>query len=124
MLGRILYIEDDHINMSLIEKMLKLMDYELIMAFDGLTGLQAAQREQPDLILMDINLPDISGIEATRRLKANPNLAHIPVVALTADTDNYRACREAGCDGYLNKPVSRTSLLKTIHQFTRESIAL
>lgn len=124
MQARILYIEDDLNNMSLVERMMKLMDYELIMAYDGISGVMKAQHERPDLILMDINLPDISGLEATRRIKSMSELQGIPIVALTADTENYHACRDAGCDGYMNKPVNRTSLLKTIQQFTRDSIAI
>jgi two-component system cell cycle response regulator DivK len=122
MQGRILYVEDDMNNMQLIQRMVKLMDFELLMAFDGLSGVSLAQHTHPDLILMDINLPDISGLEATRRIKALRELAHIPIVALTADTENYQQCRDAGCDAYLNKPVHRASLLKVITDFTGASI--
>lgn len=122
MLGRILYIEDNPVNMRLIKKMLKIMDYDMVEAYDGLSGISGAERIQPDLILMDINLPDVSGFEITRQIKASPVLNHIPVVALTADPSNYRQCLEAGCDGYLNKPISRAELLRTVRQFIREVV--
>lgn len=120
MLGRILYIEDNPLNMNLIKKMLKVMDYELIAAVDGATGMMIAEHEQPDLILMDLFLPDMNGWEVTKRLKGNPVTAHIPVVALTSDIsqNGYDRFVQAGCDGYLNKPVGRVMLLKTIQQFT------
>jgi two-component system, cell cycle response regulator DivK len=119
MLGRILYVEDNPLNMNLMKKMLKVMDYELIAAVDGSTGIMMAQYEQPRLILMDLFLPDMNGWEVTKRLKGNPITAHIPVVALTSDISQigYDRFVQAGCDGYLNKPVSRVMLLKTIQQF-------
>ena len=115
----ILYIEDNPQNMRLVRKMLKIGGYEMIEATDGLSGVALAARETPDLILMDINLPDIDGLEATARLKADPRLAHIPVIALTAnamhgDRERFIA---AGCDGYLAKPVTKNELLNTVAHF-------
>mgnify|MGYP005849846659 CR=1 FL=1 len=119
MVARILYIEDNPQNMRLVRKMLKLGGYDMIEATDGLTGVAVAARERPDLILMDINLPDIDGLEATARLKAAPDMAHIPVIALTAnamhgDRERFIA---AGCDGYLAKPVTKTELLNTVAHY-------
>ncbi len=116
---RILYVEDNPQNMRLVRRILTSAGYEMLEAYNGLTGVALAAREQPALILMDINLPDIEGMEAVSRLKAAPELADIPVVALTAncmygDRERYIA---AGCDGYLAKPVSRTELLNTIANF-------
>jgi two-component system, cell cycle response regulator DivK len=116
---RILYIEDNPQNMRLVSKMLKIGGYEMIEAVDGLTGVSVAQREKPDLILMDINLPDIDGLEATARLKSDPSTARIPVVALTAnamhgDRERFIA---SGCDGYLAKPVTKNELLNTVAHF-------
>jgi Response regulator containing a CheY-like receiver domain and an HD-GYP domain len=101
----------------------------MIEAVDGLTGVALAAQELPDLILMDINLPDIDGLEATKRIKAMPEMAHVPVIALTAnamhgDRERFIA---AGCDGYLAKPVTRIELLnmlthflgRTVHQIYR-----
>lgn len=119
MMAKILYIEDNPQNMRLVRKMLKLGGYDMIEAADGLTGVAVAAREMPDLILMDINLPDIDGLEATARLKASPDLAPIPVIALTAnamhgDRERFIA---AGCDGYLAKPVTKNELLNTVAHF-------
>ena len=116
---RILYIEDNPQNMRLVSKMLKIGGYEMLEAVDGLSGVAVAARERPDLILMDINLPDIDGLEATSRIKANPVTANIPVVALTAnamhgDRERFIA---SGCDGYLAKPVTKNELLNTISHF-------
>jgi two-component system cell cycle response regulator DivK len=116
---RILYIEDNPQNMRLVSKMLRIGGYDMLEATNGLTGVAMAAREMPDLILMDINLPDIDGLEATARLKASPQLAHIPVIALTAnamhgDRERFMAC---GCDGYLAKPVTKNELLNAVNHF-------
>lgn len=120
-MGKILYIEDNHQNMRLVRKILCHAGYEMLEAADGLTGLDVAARETPDLILMDVNLPDIDGLEATARLKSSPILSCIPVIALTANAmvgDREKAL-QAGCDGYLPKPVSRAELLETVGSFVR-----
>lgn len=120
---RILYVEDNPQNMRLVRKMLKLGGYEMIEAVDGLTGVAVAARELPDLILMDINLPDIDGLEATARLKADPRLAGIPVIALTANAmhGDRERFMSAGCDGYLAKPVTKNELLNTVNHFLTEA---
>jgi two-component system, cell cycle response regulator DivK len=123
--AKILYIEDNPQNMRLVRKMLDAGGYQMIEALDGLTGVALAAREKPDLILMDINLPDIDGMEATNRLKSDPNLSWIPVIALTAnamhgDRDRFIA---AGCDGYIAKPVTKNELLNTIAHFLRRIVA-
>ena len=123
---RILYVEDNPQNMRLVRKMLHIGGYEMIEAVNGITGVAVAAREVPDLILMDINLPDIDGLEATMRIKQRPELRHIPIVALTAnamhgDRERFIA---AGCDGYLAKPVTKNELLNTVQRFlnfTQES---
>jgi CheY-like chemotaxis protein/signal transduction histidine kinase len=115
-LPRVLYVEDSAQNRDVVRRYLQ-GTYEVIEAFDGEHGLARAQRDTPDLILMDLSLPRLDGWEATRRLKAGP-LASIPVVALTAHAsreDQARA-RAAGCDGYLTKPVERDVLIATIKQ--------
>jgi len=116
MSAKILYIEDNPQNMRLVRKMLRIGGYDMLEATDGSTGLEMAESERPDLILMDINLPDIDGIEATSRLKASQDLKHIPVIALTANAmfgDKERFL-DAGCDGYIAKPVTKNELLNTI----------
>jgi two-component system cell cycle response regulator DivK len=119
----ILYIEDNPQNMRLVRKMLASGDYQMLEAPDGIRGLALASREMPSLILVDINLPDIDGMEVTARIKADPALSHIPIIALTAnamygDRDRFLA---AGCDGYLAKPVSRKELLDAVGAFLRKS---
>ncbi len=119
MSNKILYVEDNPLNLRLVRKMLEHAGYEVVGATDGLSGLAIAEEERPDLILMDINLPDIDGLEVTNRLKATTELAHIPVIALTAnamhgDRTYYLA---AGCDGYVSKPVIKQELLNMIEHF-------
>lgn len=118
-MAKILYIEDNPQNMRLIRKMLTTAGYEMVEAVDGKSGLSAVVREHPDLILMDINLPDIDGTEVTARIKADSQISKIPIIALTAnamigDKETYLG---AGCDGYLAKPVSRTELLNLLSYF-------
>lgn len=117
---RILYIEDNPHNMDLVCRILRHVGgYEVYGAVTGTTGVLEAADKHPDLILMDINLPDISGLEATHRIKADPSLATIPIVAFTADTNDAdrKLYIDAGCDGYLPKPASAQKLLATIQQF-------
>ncbi len=116
-LSRILYVEDSPQNRDIVRRYLG-GDYDLYEAEDGEHGLERAAREVPDLILMDLSLPRIDGWEATRRLKANAALKHIPVIALTAHAareDQTRA-RDAGCCDYLTKPIEREHLLATIRK--------
>jgi len=123
----ILYVEDNPQNMRLVRKMLRIGGYDMIEAVNGITGVAVAIREKPDLILMDINLPDIDGLEATARIKQQPDLQDIPIIALTANAmhgDRERFI-EAGCDGYLAKPVTKNELLNTVTHFlnyTQESV--
>jgi CheY-like chemotaxis protein len=114
---KVLYIEDSNLNVRLVKKMLKVMGYDFVSACDGCSGIEAARQEKPDIILLDINLPDIDGYEVIRQLHEGGSTHNVPIVALTADTTNYRDCRNAGFDGYLNKPVSRGTLLRTVQQF-------
>lgn len=123
-MSTILYVEDNPQNMRLVRKILKHAGYEMLEAEDGLSGLRTAHEARPDLILMDVNLPDIDGLEVTARLKNDAATANIPVIALTANAmvgDRERAM-EAGCDGYLPKPISRQELLKTVVAFIGESV--
>jgi signal transduction histidine kinase len=115
----ILYIEDDSSNRLLVRHVLQTAGYRVIEATDGLNGVQAAQAERPDLILMDINIPGLDGYETTTRIKSLPGLSHIPIIALTAtarEGDRERALT-AGCDGYLTKPINADRLPRQIAQF-------
>ncbi len=117
--ARILCVEDNSQNMNLIHYILQQHGFKVIEAFDGLSGVELAQTESPDLILMDINLPDIDGLEVVSRLKADPKLQSIPIIALTSNGmygDEERALA-AGCDGYIVKPVSRITLTNKIEQY-------
>jgi len=115
---RILVVEDQELNMDLLVQLLE-DKYEILTATDGAAGIKLAERERPDLILMDLSLPVVDGWEATRRIKANDNLKHIPVIALTAhamvgDAERARAC---GCDDYLPKPLDEDLLFKKLDRF-------
>jgi two-component system cell cycle response regulator DivK len=116
---RILCVEDNPQNMRLVRKILTKQGYEVIEAEDGLNGVAMAQNGHPDLILMDVNLPDIDGLEATRRLKAMDEMQHIPIVALTANAmhGDRERCLEAGCDGYVPKPITKSELIATVAHF-------
>jgi two-component system, cell cycle response regulator DivK len=121
MAARILYVEDNAQNMRLVRKILTATGYTVLEAVNGVTGMAMAAAEQPDLILMDVNLPDISGLDATGRLKADPATKHIPVVALTANAmhGDRENCLAAGCDGYLAKPVMKAELLSAVETYAK-----
>jgi two-component system cell cycle response regulator DivK len=119
MAARILCVEDNPQNMRLVRKILKHEGYEVLEAEDGASGLALSEAEKPDLILMDINLPDIDGLEVTRLIKAQAALAHIPIIALTANAmyGDEERCLAAGCDGYIAKPVSKEKLLISVEGY-------
>jgi two-component system, cell cycle response regulator DivK len=112
---RVLIVEDAELNRDLLVQLLE-EDYELLTATDGAAGIELAAREHPDLILMDLLLPVIDGWEATRRIKANAALRHIPIIALTAHamTGDEAKAREAGCDDYLSKPIDEDLLFEKL----------
>ncbi|MFZ4815569.1 MAG: response regulator [Phototrophicaceae bacterium] len=115
-LKRILYIEDNSQNMRLVQKYLRMGGYDMLEAATGEQGIVVAQHERPDLILLDINLPDVDGITIAGILKTEPLTQNIPIIALTAnamhgDRERFLA---AGCNSYLSKPVSKTDLLNEI----------
>ena len=119
---KILIVEDVEFNKDLLVQLLE-DDYEIVTADDGAAGLALAAREKPDLILMDLSLPVIDGWEATRRLKADPVLTDIPVIALTAhamhgDEERARAC---GCDDYIAKPIDEDQLFEKLQTLLSEN---
>jgi two-component system, cell cycle response regulator DivK len=118
MTKRILVIEDTEDNRQIIGDLLNSAGYELIEAVDGLEGVAAAEREQPDLILMDIQLPGIDGIETLRRLRADAATATIPVVAVTASAmmHDRQKILAAGFDGYQAKPISVRPFLELVRE--------
>jgi len=113
---KILLVEDNEMNRDMLSRRLQRRGYEVVLAVDGPSGLEMAQTEAPDLVLMDMSLPTLDGWEATRRLKADAATRHIPVIALTAHAmsgDREKAI-EAGCDDYDTKPVEFLRLLGKI----------
>jgi signal transduction histidine kinase len=118
---KILYIEDNPMNRDLVRRVLTHAGYTMYEAADGLSGIQVAERERPDLILMDIMLPEMDGHHVTTRLKSTPKLARTPIVALTAkatEGDRERALI-AGCDGYIPKPIDVDLLPQQIEEFLK-----
>ena len=122
MTKRILIVEDTEDNRQIIRDLMTSAGYELIEAVDGIEGVAAAEREKPDLILMDIQLPGIDGYEATRRIRAIPAIAKVPIIAVTsyALSGDEAKTREAGCDGYVAKPFSPRQLLAKVREFLPE----
>lgn len=115
-MAKILLVEDNEANRDMLSRRLQRKGFEVSIAVDGQQGIDCASREQPDLILMDMSLPVLDGWETTRRLKADSQTAHIPIVALTAHAmsgDRERAL-EAGCNDYDTKPVEFGRLLEKI----------
>lgn len=116
---RILVIEDQEDNRRILRDLLTSVGYELVEAVSGDDGVDMAQAQRPDLILMDIQLPGLDGYEATRRIKADPALRPIPIIAVTSfalSGDDVKAY-EAGCDGYVTKPYSPRQLLAMVRKF-------
>lgn len=123
MVATILCVEDNPQNMRLVRKMLNGAGYQVIEAQDGTSGYNAVIEQRPDLVLIDVNLPDIDGLEVTTRLKALPEYAMIPILALTANAmhGDRERCLEAGCNGYIPKPVTKSELLNSVAYFLQES---
>jgi two-component system, cell cycle response regulator DivK len=119
---RILVIEDTDDNRRILRDLLSNAGFELIEATDGEQGVAAAAAQRPDLILMDIQLPVIDGYEASRRIKANPELRHIPIIAITsyALAGDEQKTAAAGCEGYVAKPFSPRQVLALVRQFLRD----
>jgi CheY-like chemotaxis protein len=119
--NNILYIEDNHDNMMLVKRALEARGYRLLEAINGFKGLEVAERENVDLILLDINLPDIDGYEVARRLRSSSKvaLAHIPIIAITANAlkGDAEKALEAGCDVYMSKPINIRELWARVEAF-------
>lgn len=116
----VLVIEDNVDNMILIVDVLKSMGYEVIQAWNGEEGIARAAAVKPDLILMDLSLPQMNGWTAAAKLKADNSLKHIPIIALTAhamEGDRERAL-EAGCDDYISKPINLPELAAKLQEYT------
>jgi two-component system, cell cycle response regulator DivK len=120
----ILVVEDQEDNLQILRDLLASAGFRMIEAWDGKQALTVARSQQPDLILMDIQLPILDGYEATRSIKRDPKLKHIPIIAVTSyalSGDETRA-REAGCDAYVAKPYSTRHLLAKIGQLLEQAL--
>jgi CheY-like chemotaxis protein len=116
--GRILIVEDNMDTYELMRFILELNGYETFLAMDGLDGVNAARKQRPDLILMDLSMPEMDGWEATRRIKNDPITDSIPLIAVTARAlpgDRARAL-EAGCDDYITKPMDLSELISMVNR--------
>lgn len=112
----ILVVEDDAANQELVTRFLRREGYSVIQALDGLAGVTTAQECKPDLIVMDLGLPELDGWEAAQRIRANPETARIPIIALTAHTlaEDVRKAIDVGVDAYETKPVVYQRLMNKI----------
>ena len=115
----VMIVEDNELNMKLFRDLLEAHGYHTVGTRDGIDALDLARKHRPDLVLMDIQLPEVSGLEVTRWLKEDPELKAIPVVAVTAfamKSDEERI-RQGGCEAYLSKPISVAKFIETIRRF-------
>ena len=121
----VLVVEDNDLNMRLFHDVLEMRGYNILQAKDGMEGWRMAREHRPDLIIMDIQLPDVSGLEVTKWLKDDETLKSIPVIAITAfamagDEDKIL---KGGCDAYIVKPISISSFLQTVERFAKRPVA-
>lgn len=121
---KVLYIEDNLDNLTLVKRVLEIEGYEVLEAKTGQEGLTKALEDKPDIVITDINLPDIDGYEVTDTLKKNKETAHIPVVAITANVmkKDREHVIKAGCDGYISKPIDVDDLPGQVEHFLKGTI--
>jgi two-component system cell cycle response regulator DivK len=117
----VLVVEDNELNMKLFHDLLDAHGYRVLQTRDGLSALDLARKHLPDLILMDIQLPEVSGIEVTKWLKEDDDLRRIPVIAVTAFAmkGDEEKIREGGCEAYISKPISVMGFLQTVDSFLK-----
>jgi len=121
MTKRVLIVEDNDLNMKLFHDLLEAHGYDTLQTKDGLEALQMARRHHPDLILMDIQLPEVSGLEVTKWIKEDDDLKDIPIIAVTAFAmkGDEEKIREGGCEAYIAKPISIAHFLDTVKHFLK-----
>ena len=119
---RILIVEDNDLNLKLFRDLLTAHGYETIETKEGMEAIRLALAEQPNLILMDIQLPEISGLDVTRQLKSDDSIRNIPIIAVTAFAmkDDEEKILSAGCQAYISKPISIVPFLNTVRRFLGE----
>jgi len=122
---KLLLIEDHEFNRDILTRRLKRRHFEVLVAVDGISGLAVAQSEQPDLILLDMNLPGMNGWEVANQLKSNPATAEIPTIGLSAHYENQARIKalEAGCDDYETKPIDFANLVEKIQTWVDSASA-
>jgi CheY-like chemotaxis protein len=122
---KILLIEDNEMNRDMLSRRLQRKGHEVLIAVDGIQGVELAQTQNPDLILMDMSLPVLDGWEATQQLKAAPETSGIPIIALTAHAmaGDREKCLEVGCDDYDTKPVEFSRLLGKIQALLEKKVS-
>ena len=115
----ILYVEDNFENKLFVRRVIESMGHEMIEAETGLDSLMIAAERMPDLVLMDVNIPGMDGLETTAKFKKNSRLEHIPIIALTANAmkGDKERCLAAGCDGYMQKPVGVSDLRREVQRY-------
>ena len=118
-MAKILIVEDNEMNLDMLSRRLSRRGFDIVIATDGAQGVELATSELPDLILMDMSLPVLDGWQATRQSKSNPEVKHIPIIALTAHAiaGDREKCIAAGCNEYESKPVKFPELMKKIAMF-------
>lgn len=119
MMKKILIAEDFEVLSKLIRNSLKTLDVELIEAYDGAEALEKAKALRPDLIIMDMDMPKMTGYEVTKAIREIPDMVHLPILMLTA-TGNEKAAREAGCTAFMNKPYSPGALRAKVAELLGE----
>jgi two-component system cell cycle response regulator DivK len=116
---KVLIVEDNELNMKLFNDLLEAHGYATVQTRNGMEALDLARRHRPDLILMDIQLPEVSGLQVTQWIKEDASLRHIPVIAITAFAmkGDEEKIRQGGCEAYLSKPISVVKFLETVRNF-------
>lgn len=122
MTKKVMIVEDNELNMKLFHDLLHSQGYETVEINNGLLALDLAREHQPDLILMDIQLPEVSGLDVTKWLKEDDDLKHIPVIAVTAFAmkGDEERIRNGGCEAYISKPISISTFLETVRSYIGE----
>ncbi len=122
---KVLIVEDNDLNLKLFRDLLEANGYQTVETKEGVNATDLVRREKPDLILMDIQLPEISGLDVTRKIKADKSICDIPIIAVTAFAmkDDEEKILRAGCEAYISKPISIVSFLETVKRFLNAEVS-